>query len=93
MDEVVLIERLCARVHVPFHSIDRSIQGYDSTVITIVKPGGDASGEQDGASKSSAVVVEDQVTIEVSKFMRVVSVCMCCVYPIGALSLVCALHQ
>ena len=43
-------------------------QGYESTVITIVKPGGEQQGQGEegkGGNKSSAVVVEDQVTIEV----------------------------
>lgn len=42
-------------------------QGYESTVITIVKSGAqEGPGENGkGGNKSSAVVVEDQVAIEV----------------------------
>lgn len=43
-------------------------QGYESTVITIVKPGGERQGQAEdgkGGNKSCAVVVEDQVVMEV----------------------------
>lgn len=44
------------------HALHHPHQGYESTVITIVKPGEQGDGK---GSKGSAVVVEDQVTIEV----------------------------
>lgn len=55
------------RRHTRFFCACVCAQGYASTVITIVKPAGSGGADGgDGQSKSSAVVVEDGVTIEVS---------------------------